>query len=160
MSAAVYVNGTAYTAPTKGDTAYAASFSSLIQALCAAASSVFQFGGASGLSAGNARYMQPGMAAVSSTETFVVVPIGGKLSRLYLYATSAMSGDSCVFVLQVNGVASALTATMLNAQNSVSDVTHSVSVVAGDRISLKATAGASYSSGGANLSASVLFTPS
>ena len=160
MSVAVTVNGTSYTAPVKGDTGYASTFSSLVQALCQAAATVFQFGAASGLNAGNARYMIPGLAAASTTEYLVPCPIAGKLSKLYVKGTSALSGDSCVFVVQVDGVASALTCTMANGATSANDTTHTVSVTAGQTLSVKATAGASYSSGGANLVATFLFTPS
>lgn len=164
MSVAVTINGTSYTAPAKGDTGWAATTSSLLQALCGVAAGVYQFGGASGLAAGAARYLAPGMIAASTTEYVFRTPIGGKLSKLYAVATSAVSGDSCVIRVRTssNGTQanSALTCTIAASGTTASDTSNTVTVAAGDYISVSATAGAGYSSGGANLDVRFLFTPS
>lgn len=164
MSTAVTINGTGYTCPVKGDTSWATTTTALLQALCAASSTMFQFGGASGLSAGNARYLAPGMIAASTTEYLIRVPIGGKLSKLYAVATSALSGDSCVIRVRTSSdgtqANSSMTCTIANSGTTASDTTNTVTVAAGDYISVSATAGASYSSGGANLNVSFLLTPS
>lgn len=164
MSASVSINGTSYTSPTNGDTDYAATFSALLSALCGAAAGIFNMGAASGLSAGNARYLGPGDSAASATELLFRFPIGGKLSKLYAVTTSAVVGDSCVITIKTGATsspsASALTCTIAAAGTTASDTTHTVTVQAGDYMSISATAGASYSSGGQNLRVSFLFTPS
>lgn len=159
MSVAGTVNGVAVTLPTKGDVDNAATFTALLQALVAASSTWLQFGAASGLAAA-ARYLAPGMIAASTTEFLFVAPKAGKLSALYAKATSALSGDSVVITVRVDAADSTLTCTMANGATAASDTTHTVNVTAGQTISVRATGGASYSSGGANLNVSMAFTPS
>ena len=164
MSSAVNINGTAYTQPTSGDTDYGATFAALLSALCAAGSGIFNMGAASGLSAGNARYLGPGDSAASATELLFRFPVGGKLSKLYAVTTSAVVGDSLVLRIKTGSTSSpsnsALTCTIAAAGTTAADTSNTVTVAAGDYMSVSATAGASYSSGGANLRVSFLFTPS
>lgn len=159
MSVAGTINGTSVTIPTGGDTDNAATFTALLQALVSACSTVFQFGAASGLTT-SAVYLRPGIAAADSTEVFLVFPKAGKVSALYCKGTSNASGGSVTVTARIDGADSTLTATVANGAASASDVTHTVSVTAGQTLSVKALGNAGYSSGLANLTASFAFTSS
>lgn len=77
----------------------------------------------------------------NTTENLVetIVATGGTISKLRINLTAAPStGKSFVYTLRVNGVDSALTCTVADAATTASDTTHSVSVAAGDRVSIKA----------------------
>ena len=70
-----------------------------------------------------------------------VVPCSGTIDQLYVSGPAAPgAGKSITYTLLVNGVASALTCTISGAsQTANSDTTHSVSVSAGDLISIQGT---------------------
>lgn len=87
-----------------------------------------------------------------------IISSPGTISNLYIKATGAPGGaDSYTYTLRVNGVDTTLTATISAAGTSASDLTHTVSVSAGDLISYKrvwsATANATN-----GVTASALFT--
>lgn len=159
MSSAVTVNGTAFTQPTDGDTDYAATFAALLAAIPGLLASCFQFGVTSGLTT-SAVYARTGFAAADSTEVFIVCPKAGKISALYLRATSQPSGGTVTVTVRKNGSDTALTATMLTSANTASDTSNTVTVAAGDTLSVKALGNSGYSSGCANLTATFAFTPS
>lgn len=164
MSASVSINGTSYTSPTNGDTDYAATFSALLSALCAAGSTVVDLGIASGLLAATTYYAGPGNNGGGPTELMWRAPIGGKLSKLYAVSTSAFTGDSCVITVRKGSTsttsATSITCTIAASGTTASDTSNTATVAAGDYLSVSVTPGASYSSGGANLRITILFTPS
>lgn len=70
-----------------------------------------------------------------------LIPVAGTLSRLFIKVQTAPgAGKSWAFTLYVNGSATALTLTIADAATTGSDITNSVSVSAGDRISLECVA--------------------
>ena len=164
MSTSVSINGTTQVIPSNGDTDNGADFAELLTALAGLSSTIFDMGGASGLSAGNARYLGPGNNGLSSTELLFRFPAAGKLSKMYAVVTGALVGDSVVVRIKTGSTSSpsnsALTCTIAASGTTAADTTNTVTVAAGDYMSVSATAGASYSSGGDNLRVSFLFTPS
>jgi hypothetical protein len=164
MSTAGTVNGTAVTIPTAKDTNNGATFTALLQALVGACSTIFDMGIASGLAASTTSYCGPGNNGATSTELLVRFPKAGKLSNLYAIATSAVVGDSLVIRVKTGSTSSpsnsSLTCTIAASGTTAADTTNTVTVAAGDYMSISATPGGSYSSGGANLRVSLAFTPS
>jgi len=69
------------------------------------------------------------------TDFEVIVPCAGTFSNLYVKLQGTPgAGKSYAFTLLVNGVASALTTTVSDAETTDSDTTHTVSVNAGDTV--------------------------
>lgn len=76
----------------------------------------------------------------SSSESSVgnIMPISGTLRNLYIDPFANTCNGSTVFTLMKNGVATALTVTVAASTTTISsDTTHTESISAGDRISLK-----------------------
>lgn len=78
--------------------------------------------------------------------TQIPVPIGGILKNLILYQFESLTGTAAqtiVYTVRKNGVDTALTVTSTvgSGAGSLTDSTHTVSVVAGDLLSLKVVAG-------------------
>lgn len=87
-------------------------------------------------------FLNPFGGAGNNTEASIVmiVPTAGTISNLYINVSSSGASSSMPFTLRVNGSNSALVATVSAASTGVfSDTTHSVSVVAGDLVSVRAT---------------------
>jgi hypothetical protein len=127
-------------------------------ALCRMRAGCIQFFGSSGLSAGAARYAPPGYGALAATEYGLPCPATGTLRGLFVKTRTAVAGDSAVVTLRKNGVATSMTCTIAASGTSAQDTSNTVSVTAGDVLSLSVTAGGGYSSGGADLAASVNLT--
>ncbi len=158
MSTACTVNGTAYAIPSKDDSDYAATFAAFLAALPGLLAHQFQFMVASGLTT-SAVYANTGGAA-TSTEMFLHATKAGKLSSLYVKGTSNASGGSVTVTVRVDGSATALTCTVANGAATANDTTHTVSVTAGQTISVSCLGNSGYASGLANLGISFAFTPS
>lgn len=70
----------------------------------------------------------------------VIVPTSGTLSNLYVqHVTVPGAGNSFVYVLFQNGIATAITATISGTNATANDLTHSIAVTAGDTLSWQAT---------------------
>lgn len=99
------------------------------------------FGGAGGVTGSNTNYMQitgraTGFIATESTVQFVMTE-ATDINNLYVRTSGTQPGDgSIVITLRVNGISRALTATIPAGSSSTtfSDITHTVSVVAGDLV--------------------------
>lgn len=83
-----------------------------------------------------------GGASSNATETnrSQVMPTNGAISELWISLTASPgggSGESYTFTLMKNGSATSQTCTVSNAATTCNDVAHSVSITAGDLISLK-----------------------
>lgn len=159
MSVSATINGSSTPIPTDGDTDWGAAFVTLMQAVVGLSATVFQFAAASGLTT-SAVYLRPGMAAADSTEVFLTAPRAGKLSTLYLKATSAPVGGTVTVTVRKNGLDTSLLATIALLGTTASDTSNTVTVAAGDTISVKGLGNAGYGSGCANLTACFAYTPS
>ena len=99
-----------------------------------------------GIAAGLTVYLSPRGAHATESSTAVVFPIASVLKRVRVVADgSPGAGKSFTYTLRVNGIDQAVTATMADAATTASDLTHSVTVAAGDTVSVKlvTSAGAS-----------------
>jgi hypothetical protein len=70
-----------------------------------------------------------------------LAPFAGTLRNLYIYSTSAAAGVGEIITVYINGVASALTATIAAAAQTANNTADTPAVVAGDRISIGYGAG-------------------
>lgn len=77
------------------------------------------------------------------TQSQIATP--GTIGELKVYSTENAYSGSQSFTLMKNGVATSLTCTISAGENFASDVTHSVTVAAGDKVSLKTTPVSGYS---------------
>lgn len=97
-----------------------------------------------GTTTSGTNYMFPfGRALIASTIALgnMIVPCAGTVSNLYLWLRTAPAGTgSYAVTLYKNGVATALTATLGSADTAKNDTTHSVSVAAGDLLTLEVIA--------------------
>lgn len=84
-----------------------------------------------------------GVSAASSTEAnvVIVVPSTATASDFYCYASAApgttSSGKQWALTVRINGVDTAITATIFETSQSASDTAHTALVTAGDRITVK-----------------------
>lgn len=96
------------------------------------------------------RYLVPGYAASQAAEVlYWIAPANGTINLMRIYAGTAAVGSNTVFTARVNGVNSALTATLNAGGSSALDASNTVSVTAGDRIGIEAAVGAGVSGPGA-----------
>lgn len=97
-----------------------------------------------------------GNAAVGLTHGNVnIIPVSGTLKNLYIGLDVNAGATPNVVTVYVNGVASALTASIATGTAVAHDTTHAVAVSAGDTISLKFTGAAD----GGNTQVSLEFAP-
>jgi hypothetical protein len=99
--------------------------------------------GAADLGAGaDTRFLSPGFSATASTTNILQIPIpfDATLRSFFVrHNASNGDGDSVVYTVLVNGVATQITATLITgAIGQASDVAHSVEVRAGDTVSIAA----------------------
>ncbi len=90
--------------------------------------------------AGNTNYITRGVPGLNTAGRTYRIPVGGTLKNLYLSTASAQpGGGSLVATVQVNGSDTAITISIPagGAAQTVSDTTHSVSVNAGDAVTIK-----------------------
>ena len=71
-----------------------------------------------------------------------IVGSAGTFKNLYVEVTALASGQTATFTLRVNGADTALTLTITGTTTTGSDTTHTVTVAAGDIVSLKAVTSA------------------
>lgn len=146
MSTAVNINGTGYSVPAPGETGWVAALNSFLVALATLKATAIQFGVSTGVT-NAARYATPGYAAANATEIQMPAPCTGVMRGLFVKFRTAPVGDSVVVTVRKAGVATALTATVAAAATTGSDATNTVSVTAGDLLSVSVTGGAAFASG-------------
>ena len=140
----------------RGDGSWATVASSVSSAVYAANPNTSQAAGSTGF------WAITGSAAPNATEGTrqVPIPIAGTLKNLYIRLAAAQSsGGTLVFTLRKNGVSTGITVTFANADGSnvtKSDTTNTVSVVAGDLITLQAVNNAPSSASGTIVSISIV----
>jgi hypothetical protein len=84
--------------------------------------------------------MGGGAWLASEASTYQVMPTAGTLSSLYVELSANINaGATGIFTIMKNGSAQALTCTIGAGASTGNDTTHSVSYVAGDTISIRAT---------------------
>jgi len=115
--------------------------------------STFIFGGtnSTGFSESTTGYLGLGQYGQGTTEADyqVLMPKAGSITNLTVKTGSAETGSiTTVLTLRVNGVDKTLTCTVAVNTTTCSDTAHSVAVVAGDLVTLKAVSG-NYSGAGA-----------
>jgi len=81
----------------------------------------------------------PGQQAENATEeAFFIVPTAGTLTKLYTVVATAPGGaDTLTYTIRKNGADQTITCVISAAEVSANDAAHTVSVAAGDKISLK-----------------------
>ncbi len=114
---------------------------------------VLTFGADSIAAGADTRFLPPGFidgtAPTSSSEAQFASPRAGTMRNLRVrHNTSNGNGNSVVYALRVNGVASALTATLATgAIGNASDLVNAVAVAAGDLIDVTAVKALSIGAG-------------
>lgn len=111
-------------------------------------------GSANSVTAGASRYFSltnPGQSATGNQtsdpsdpatlvyEGATLAPVAGTMKNLRFRCREAGVGETITVTLMVNGVASTLTAQITGATETAADTTHSVSIAAGDLMSLRVT---------------------
>lgn len=145
MAINIELDGETYEIPTTGNTGWGAALTAYLRALADAVNdvalppSVLQMGMDHMQDEELGTYfLRPGMGSDAEspmTEVFLVVPFAGTISNLRIVATTGPDVEE-VYVVRKNGVNTALTATIFGLGTSASDLTHSFTVAAGDRISI------------------------
>jgi hypothetical protein len=118
------------------------------------------FGAQNIAASADTRYITPGsdQGTAPVTDDFQLpVPRAGTLRRLYVRHNAAIgNGNSVVYAILINGVATGLTVTLATgAVGQASDLINTAAVVAGDRVSLRAVKALGIGGGGLNIEASV-----
>lgn len=103
--------------------------------------SVLSFGAASVLATTTTRYLYPNYQTANASTTVVQmrVPMSGTLKNLYLHQTGAGNGNTIVYTVRKNGVATALKVTIASTGTNGSDTVNSVAVTAGDLVDIEVT---------------------
>jgi hypothetical protein len=158
MSSSVNVNGVGYTIPSPGESGWKTTLNAYLSALQAARCGSLTFGISTGVTTA-ARYAVPGYGAAQTNEVQISAPCTGTMRDLYVQCRTAPVGDTVVVTVRKAAAATALTATVAIAGTTASDTTHTVSVTAGDAISVSVTGGASFSSGAADFIITFNVTP-
>ena len=137
LSTSVVVNGTTYSIPASGETDWATSLSAFLAALASASSSILVWS-ADALGAATT-YLRPGnSASADANELKLRMPRAGKLSALTAATVGAPAGGSTIVTVRVNGVDTALTATIVE-EGYQQDLAHTVTVAANAAVSVKVT---------------------
>ena len=160
MSVSQSINGVSTPLPTTGDTDWGAYVTQAFQNLAVALSSVLTWG-ASGIAAGPGNYfLRPGFlnGFADTSEVAFRIPMAGRIKNLYVNALSAPTVTADVLTVRVNGVDTALSATLAVGNTTTGNISNSVVVAAGDRISLKFAAASTAHP--TNVMATVAFVPS
>jgi hypothetical protein len=101
------------------------------------------------------RFMSPGWisAVAATTNTFQIrCTRAGTLRNLYVYANTAGAGANTVsYVVQINGVDTAIVATALPTVQSLQNTVNTAAISAGDRISIKVTKAGTITTSPANI---------
>ena len=162
MSYSVSINGTSYTLPDAGEVDWAGKLQLLFQALVAAGASAFTFGSKTTPANTSSLFLVPGGSddVADASEYTVRVPCAGKVSKLYVQALAAPVTQGQVVTVRKNASDQTLTATLAAAATQAEDATHSFTVAAGDRLSVKVAGVAGIATGATGLRATILLTPS
>jgi hypothetical protein len=125
------------------------------------APAVLTWGDDSIAAAADTRYLTPGRGATASTTDTRQMPSprAGTLRNLYVRHNSAAgNGNSVVYTVMINGVATGITVTLASAAaGQASDLVNTAAVVQGDRISLRATKALSIGAGGQDVQVGLEF---
>jgi len=158
MSTSVSLNGTSYSLPQMGETGWRAALDSYLLALSGMRGGSLLFGVSTGVTSA-ARYAPPGYGAAQSNEVQLSAPCTGTMRGLYVRCRTAPVGDSVVVTVRKSGSATALTCTVAVSATTASDTSNTVSVTAGDAISVSVTGGGSFSSGALDTLVAFTITP-
>lgn len=126
------------------------------------APTVLYFGADSSLANTTTAFAFPGCggAAVSATERWVMMPCAGKLSNLYVREATGSTTQGVVYTVRQNGSNTTITCTCAAGAGVVTanDTTHTVTVAAGDVISISVIGVSGITAGCGELSAAIQFT--
>lgn len=127
------------------------------------AAAIMSWGDDSIAAGADTRYLTPGdgaTAITTSTTYDLPLPRAGTVRNLFVRHNAAVgNGNSVVYTVMKNGVATAVTVTLATgAVGQVSDLVNSVAFAQGDRITLQAVKAASIANGGIDVEASVEIT--
>jgi hypothetical protein len=115
------------------------------------ASSVLMFGNDNISPSTTTRYLSPGAQKRIATTTQVgrmIVPRSGTIRSLFVRHNSpAGNGNTIVYTIMVNGVATALMVTLASTAMAGSDIVNNALVVAGDEVEVRATKALNIGSG-------------
>lgn len=78
----------------------------------------------------------------TSDEVKIRCPVAGVMAALYVQGFQLINGGTYTFTLRKNGVDTALTCVMADGAQTASDITHTVTVAAGDALSVSVVASA------------------
>jgi hypothetical protein len=160
----ITVNGAEYELPSDNDTEWGALVRAALSALATSASSVLAWATDGGSAASDSNvFLAPGYEDdVLASEVFVVMPVAGRLTALRAFAVATGTDTASSVTVRKNGDDTTITATLPSAQENyaAADLTHSVSVDAGDKVSIGLLSAGTEGSGPAGLTVSLLFTPS
>jgi hypothetical protein len=105
------------------------------------------------------RFLTPGRGgtAVTTDINQLPVPRAGLLQNFFVrHDAAAGNGNSVVYTVLVNGVATAITVTLATgAVGQASDTTHTVAIAQGSRISIQATKAAGIGTGAIDVQTSL-----
>lgn len=136
MSTSQLVNGFQQYLPARDDAEWGGVLQSLAAALQYKQVALLTFCGSSGMSPGVYLYMPPGYAAFQADELFVRAPFTGKAVAMFARTRVAGDDESYTFGLRVNESDSLMGAIMLPPDTTASDTAHSISITAGDTLSV------------------------
>jgi hypothetical protein len=146
VSNSTTINGTGYTIPCPGESDYKTTLNDYLAALPTMKGGSLTFGISTGVTTA-ARYAVPGTGTAQTNEVQISCPCTGTVRGLYVVCRTAPVGDTVVVTIRKAAVATTVTATIAIAATTASDTTNTVSVTAGDALSVSVTGGASFSSG-------------
>jgi hypothetical protein len=135
-----------------------ADFTKLANIATGAMRSVSMWGNGSVAATTTTRFLSAGFDSALASTTEIPVPIAtaGVLRNLYVRHNVAVgNGNAIVYTVMVNGVATALTLSLVTgAVGQASDLANTVAVVAGDRVSIRVTKAASVGTAQTDVTAS------
>jgi hypothetical protein len=158
VSTSVNLNATGYTVPQMGETGWRVALDAYLLALASARGGSLAFGISTGVTSA-ARYAPPGYGAAQTNEVQISAPCSGTMRDLYVKCRTAPVGDTVVVTVRKTAAATALTCTVAIAGTTASDTSNTVSVTAGDALSVSVTGGASLSSGALDTIVTFNITP-
>lgn len=109
------------------------------------------------------RYLSPGYGygLANISETFWPAPADGELSLLYMTHTDlGAAPEPIVYTVMVGGVATSLAVTLNANASSGSNLVNTASVLAGQRVSIRATKAGTLTSAPTRIVGTMLFIPS
>ncbi len=135
------IRGVSYTLPVTGEIGWANQVTGYLAAIPAATQTLLTFGSMGGAGGAGVQtvYLRPVMAdAVAAVgEVSFAVPVAGVVRNMYVLENVPHTGNNAVYTLRKNAVDTALVVTLASTVGSGHNTTNSVSVIAGDLLSLK-----------------------